>query len=119
MATFEDLTEGPVSVTATVPTDPGIDVGGRDELRGFSGTANGVIQLGDPEMVVVTIASAGSVRGRFLKADRTTPVPTPSAPPPLVEAQPLGAGEVLIWLDAETPLYMTFEAPPASRGGVP
>ena len=53
-----------------------------------------------------------------IRRDPTAPPSAPSAPP-LVEPRPLGAGEVLIWLDAETPLYMTFEAPPVSRGGVP
>jgi hypothetical protein len=52
-----------------------------------------------------------------IRRDRTAPVSAPTAAP-RVEPQPLGAGEILIWLDAETPLYMTFEAPPASRGGV-
>jgi hypothetical protein len=49
---------------------------------------------------------------------REAPVPeaTPEAAPPLAPA-PLGAGQALIWLDAETPLYMTFEAPPPAPGG--
>jgi ferric-dicitrate binding protein FerR (iron transport regulator) len=42
---------------------------------------------------------------------------TPAAPP--VAAAPLGAGQALIWLDAETPLYMTFEAPGTAPGGRP
>ena len=33
-----------------------------------------------------------------------------------VETPALGAGEVLMWLDEETPLYMTFQAP---DGGSP
>jgi len=51
---------------------------------------------------------------------RPSPVPehTPEAAPPLASA-PLGAGQALIWLDAETPLYMTFEAPPEAPGGRP
>lgn len=53
-----------------------------------------------------------------IRRDRPAPVPAPSADT-RVEPPPLGAGEVLIWLDPETPLYMTFEAPTASRGGVP
>jgi len=53
-----------------------------------------------------------------IRQDRTVPDTAPTAAA-RVEAQPLGAGEVLIWLDAKTPLYMTFEAPPAPRGGVP
>jgi ferric-dicitrate binding protein FerR (iron transport regulator) len=48
---------------------------------------------------------------------RHVPETTPTATAPQ-EPRPLGAGEVLIWLDAETPLYMTFEAPPVPRGGV-
>ncbi len=33
------------------------------------------------------------------------------------EVPTLGQGEVLIWLDEKTPLYMTFEAPPQLPGG--
>ena len=49
--------------------------------------------------------------------DGSVPEASPTAA--ALEPRPLGAGEVLIWLDAETPLYMTFEAPPAPRGGLP
>lgn len=46
-----------------------------------------------------------------------------STPPPTAQLEPaaLGAGQALIWLDAETPLYMTFEAPeaPAAQGEEP
>jgi ferric-dicitrate binding protein FerR (iron transport regulator) len=50
--------------------------------------------------------------------------PLPRATPPAASAAPvapapLGAGQALIWLDAETPLYMTFEAPGAAPGGLP
>jgi hypothetical protein len=47
---------------------------------------------------------------------RPVPEATPEASPPLAPA-PLGAGQALIWLDADTPLYMTFEAPEAAPGG--
>ena len=46
--------------------------------------------------------------------------PAPEATPAAVAprpATPLGAGQALIWLDADTPLYMTFEAPAAASGG--
>ena len=51
---------------------------------------------------------------------REGPVPeaTPAAAAPRAAA-PLGAGQALIWLDAETPLYMTFEAPGTAPGGLP
>jgi ferric-dicitrate binding protein FerR (iron transport regulator) len=51
---------------------------------------------------------------------RERPVPQATSPsaPPLATA-PLGAGQALIWLDSETPLYMTFEAPDAAPGGRP
>jgi len=52
-----------------------------------------------------------------VRRDGPAPEATPTAA--AFEPRPLGAGEVLIWLDAETPLYMTFEAPPVLRGGVP
>jgi hypothetical protein len=53
-----------------------------------------------------------------VRRERPAPQATPTAAVPL-EPRPLGAGEALIWLDADTPLYMTFEAPPVPRGGVP
>jgi len=43
---------------------------------------------------------------------------TPETSPRRASA-PLGAGQALIWLDAETPLYMTFEAPQAAPGDRP
>jgi len=46
------------------------------------------------------------------------PEATPEAAPPRASA-PLGAGQALIWLDAETPLYMTFEAPQPAPGDRP
>jgi ferric-dicitrate binding protein FerR (iron transport regulator) len=49
--------------------------------------------------------------------ERPRPEATPAAAAAL-EPRPLGANEALIWLDAQTPLYMTFEAPPVPRGGV-
>jgi hypothetical protein len=41
-----------------------------------------------------------------------TPAPeTMSASGERINPPPLGAGEVLMWLDEETPLYMTFQLP--------
>jgi hypothetical protein len=48
--------------------------------------------------------------------ERPAPEATPPATPPLAPA-PLAAGQALIWLDGDTPLYMTFEAPEAAPGG--
>jgi len=52
---------------------------------------------------------------------RQGPIPeaTPRAAPPPLASAPLGAGQALIWLDAETPLYMTFETPQAAPGDRP
>ena len=50
-----------------------------------------------------------------IRRDQVQPI---AVPRPAAGAQ-LGAGQVLIWLDAETPLYMTFEAPAAPEGGLP
>jgi hypothetical protein len=72
---FTDLTEGPVSVSAVVATDPTVDVGGRDELRGFGGQASGVVLRDGLSVVRVVIAAAGTVSGRFLRPDGRTPVP--------------------------------------------
>jgi len=41
---------------------------------------------------------------------RQNRAPTPEAPA-LRENLPLGDGQVLIWLDRDTPLYMTFQHP--------
>ena len=51
-----------------------------------------------------------------VRRERPGPEATPAAPPPLAPAA-LGAGQALIWLDGETPLYMTFEAPETAPGG--
>ena len=44
--------------------------------------------------------------------------PRPPVPPRTAEAAapPLDGGVVLIWLDSETPLYMSFAPPPAAEG---
>ena len=44
---------------------------------------------------------------------RKTPVTRPAG---LEEMVPMGKGEVLIWLDEQTPLYMTFQAPAEEQG---
>ncbi len=48
--------------------------------------------------------------------------PTSAPPAAVVQAAPqLGQGEVLMWLDKDTPLYMTFQEPEAvgPRGAKP
>ncbi|MEM1181589.1 MAG: hypothetical protein AAGM22_24815 [Acidobacteriota bacterium] len=48
---------------------------------------------------------------------RFAPTPPPQADPPgAAEVQPLPEAVVLMWLDAETPLYLTVQ-PPAGAGG--
>jgi len=39
----------------------------------------------------------------------STMVVAPPTAPPVPASAPLGGGEVLIWLDDQTPLYMTFQ----------
>jgi protocatechuate 3,4-dioxygenase beta subunit len=73
---FADVTEGPVSLSATVSTDPGVDVGGRNELRGLGGHAVGVVVRNSSTPLRVVVDAAGVVTGRFLRSDRTTPVAT-------------------------------------------
>jgi ferric-dicitrate binding protein FerR (iron transport regulator) len=68
---------------------------------------------------VLLAAAAVLAVALILDIHRDGPVPEESPTAAALEPRPLGAGEVLIWLDAETPLYMTFEAPPAPRGGLP
>lgn len=61
--------------------------------------------------LVVAVGLGGLLRlGRSGPGTEAPPVASAAVP----AATPLGDGEVLIWLDAETPLFMTF-APP--RGG--
>jgi hypothetical protein len=72
---FNGLTEGPVGVSAVVSTDPDIDVGGRDELRGFGGNAYGMVVRDGMRVVRLVIDAAGTVSGRFLMPDGSTPVP--------------------------------------------
>jgi ferric-dicitrate binding protein FerR (iron transport regulator) len=56
-----------------------------------------------------------------LGIQRQGPVPETTPPPaaPPRATAPLEDGQALIWLDAETPLYMTFEAPGEAPGGQP
>jgi len=51
-----------------------------------------------------------------VRRERHGPEATPTAALALAPAS-LGPGQALIWLDDETPLYMTFEAPDAAPGG--
>ncbi|BBO87549.1 Ig-like domain-containing protein [Desulfosarcina ovata] len=74
-AVFQDLTEGSVMVSAFVSTDPEVDVGGRDDLRGYGGSASGVVLRDALRVVRVSIRAAGTVSGRFVKTDGVTPVP--------------------------------------------
>lgn len=71
---FDSLTEGPVSVSALVSTDPNVNVGGREELRGFGGNATGAVIRDGLQVVRVVVDAAGSVSGRFLRTDGVTPV---------------------------------------------
>jgi hypothetical protein len=70
----EDLTEGPVDVSATVSLDPAVNVGGRDELRGFGGRTTGIVVRDQQRILRLLIDSAGVVSGRFLRVDGSTPV---------------------------------------------
>lgn len=71
---FEGLTEGPVSVSAVVSTDPSVDVGGREELRGFGGQAVGEIVRDGEISLQITVDAAGIIAGRFLQTDGAAPV---------------------------------------------
>ena len=55
---------------------------------------------------VVLLALVGTVA--IWRPVRT---PTESQPASQQASLPLGKGEVLIWIDEQTPLYMTFQAP--------
>lgn len=43
------------------------------------------------------------------------PASTPSSPAGAEATMPLGEGEVLLWLDEDTPLYMTYQQPSGGR----
>jgi hypothetical protein len=47
---------------------------------------------------------------------RTTTVLAPGEPP-FAAPEKLGGGEVLMWLDSQTPLYMTFQAEALNPNG--
>ncbi len=59
-----------------------------------------------PAAAAVVILISGITLLRIDKA-----VVAPSDRPSIQETVPLGEGQVLIWLDRNTPLYMTFQNP--------
>ncbi len=65
-------------------------------------------------------AAAAVLLAGIAVAVHWTGLPVPSAPPPpaaaVGEAPSLGQGEVLMWIDKDTPLYMTFQPPEADQG---
>ena len=65
------------------------------------------------------LATAALVVLALSWASARRPVPGGSPPEAPPSRRALGAGQALIWLDAETPLYMTFEAPGTAPGGGP
>ena len=73
-AVFDGLTEGPIAVSAVVSADPAVDVGGRDDLRGFGGRTVGEVIRGERRTLRIVIDAAGIVTGRLLRTDRVTPV---------------------------------------------
>ncbi|MGH9350497.1 MAG: carboxypeptidase regulatory-like domain-containing protein, partial [Vicinamibacterales bacterium] len=68
---FDEITEGPIVVMAVVSTDPAVDVGGRDDLRGFGGSATGEVVRGATTVIRVTVDAAGTVSGRFVRPGGT------------------------------------------------
>jgi hypothetical protein len=67
------------------------------------------------------LASAAAVLalvvGTFLLRNESSPVPL--AVQAELETPPLGNGVALIWIDSETPLYMTFQPPVTDLGNTP
>jgi hypothetical protein len=59
---------------------------------------------------VLLAAVAGTV---FWRPARTIPEPLRVTDR---ESSPLGSGEVLMWIDDQTPLYMTFQVPEEEQG---
>ncbi len=66
-----------------------------------------------PRWIMAAAAAAALVvagfTAHFALRWQTEPVSTAMVAPAVA---PLGSGEVLIWLDDDTPLYMTFQPPP-------
>jgi hypothetical protein len=63
-----------------------------------------------PIAAAAALALGGAVMWKSLHAPKTYP----SAG--MQEASQVGQGEVLMWLDEKTPLYMTFQTPEGSGG---
>ncbi len=65
-------------------------------------------------MTAAAAVLLAAVGGTVLRRpDRTIPEPPGAS---RQEAVPLGSGEVLMWIDDQTPLYMTFQVPEAEQG---
>ncbi len=65
----------------------------------------------------VPLAAAAGLAGALIMSVLWLPrrVPMPGPSDVTRSAAPLGKGEILIWLDDATPLYMTFQ-PPDTQG---
>ncbi len=69
----------------------------------------------------VPLAAAAGLAGALIMSVLWMPrrVQAPGPTTATISAAPLGKGEILIWLDEATPLYMTFQPPdvPDVSGG--
>ncbi len=77
--------------------------------------APGPVRLGPARGWLAAAAVALLAAGAWLAS--WPPAPAPDAPAGfgITEPQPLAPGVALIWLDAETPLYMTLTPPRAAE----
>lgn len=66
---------------------------------------------------VAALAATAAVVLAVLAVSIHRPAPPPAQVGLVVESPRLGSGEVLLWLDADTPLYMTFASNGATAPG--
>jgi hypothetical protein len=64
-----------------------------------------------------TLAAAASLAALALTLGRAPAAVAPGVPPPSPTAASDGPEVVVMWLDAETPLYMTLAPDPGRAGG--
>jgi hypothetical protein len=72
--------------------------------------ADGLRRWRAPVAAAAVLAACGFLGVRLLSPPKPAPLPAE-----LSTAAPLAEGQVLIWLDPDTPLYMTYQNPPGGN----
>jgi hypothetical protein len=89
------------------PAEAAARVGARIAAQGPSQRPRWFLAAAAAVLLVVTGVTVLWRHGRLVEPPTQTAVD---------QARPLGKGEVLIWLDEQTPLYMTFQEPESGTG---